>query len=551
MVNKLKILFGVFILVFVLAGCRNSGEVTVRIDEGRTSVTRNSINLRIVVNDPQARNDNVSAVLRAHLFYEDERGRERERPSRSLNRTVMDITFDGLEADRDYRLVIKRTSGEHTDLLEETFRTIDLGTEYNPIEITTITELLAIEDDLSGHFRLMNDLDFNYHVNFDQTRIPFRAIGTRDRRFSGKFDGQGFTIKNIYNFDTTTANFHLGIFATIATDGIVKNLNFENINFDTKNEAGTVVNRSIDNFGVVAGINLGTIENVHIRNLTVDAGSTRINSNFGGIAGTNDFRILNSSITDSEFQVVNDRNIFIGSIVGLMTRQEEIENTLGEISRTFAENIHINVTSQRGEIFVGGIAGETRADIRDSFFKGTIQAEHTNVSAANVNSSVTAGGIVGRFGNGDIENVYSAASITVTAREVRHIHLGGLVGAFTGVFCRLINSYSLSDLEIVFQTTEQEVATDYRIGAIYGAPRFINSVAMPVPIIGSVNVFENVNLFVWVGTSLIVNTTPDSSTVSLNQLNDLSFYIGEEESLNFSADIWDLTNLNGGRIRLR
>ncbi|MCL2521707.1 MAG: hypothetical protein FWE36_02475 [Erysipelotrichales bacterium] len=547
MVNKLKILFGVFIIVFALAACRSTAEVSVRIDEARTSVTRNTINLRIVVNDPQARNDNVSAILRAHLFYEDDRGREREHSSRSLNRTIMDLSFEGLEPDKEYRMVIKRTSGEHADLLEETFRTIDLGTEENPFEIRTISELLAIEDDLTGHFRLMNDLDFNYHVNFDQTKIPFRAIGTVSRRFAGTLDGQGYTIRNIENFDLSTANVSLGIFASVATDGVVKNLNFENINFDTRNDAGTIVNRSIENFGVVAGINLGTIENVHVKNLTVNIGSTRTNIFLGGIAGNNDFRILDSSVVDSTFHVTNNRNIFLGSIVGLMTREDaDGINRLGEINRVFAENININVTSQSGEIFVGGIAGETRADIRNSFFAGTIWTFHTNTSASNITSSITVGGIVGRFGNGAIENVYSAADIRATVREIRHVYLGGLVGSFTGVFCRLIDSYSLSNMEIIFETTEQEVATDYRIGAIYGAPRFVNEVAVQVPIIGIVEAFENVNLFVWVGDTPIPVTSA-SPTVSLNQLNDVTFYT----SLRFSSEIWNLTNLNNGRIRLR
>ena len=85
------------------------------------------------------------------------------------------------------------------------------------LEIATIEDLNRVRYTLDGNYVLMNDLDFNEDNSYINptankaiytpndmaditmaTNAGFRPIGTNANSFTGTFDGNGFTISNLY-----------------------------------------------------------------------------------------------------------------------------------------------------------------------------------------------------------------------------------------------------------------------------------------------------------------------------------------------------------------
>ena len=64
------------------------------------------------------------------------------------------------------------------------------GTSDNPYQITTAKQLDEVRKNLAAHYELKNEIDLSSFHNW----IP---IGDSEHPFTGSFDGNGFTIKNL------------------------------------------------------------------------------------------------------------------------------------------------------------------------------------------------------------------------------------------------------------------------------------------------------------------------------------------------------------------
>ncbi|MCI8481867.1 MAG: hypothetical protein HFJ27_01990 [Clostridia bacterium] len=89
--------------------------------------------------------------------------------------------------------------------------------------ISTVEELIAVNNDLLGNYVLLNDIDLS--------GIDWMPIGTpNSQSFEGTFDGQGYSIKNL----------NKPLFKSIGKESweeaVVKNLNLENVSIDLPNE---------------------------------------------------------------------------------------------------------------------------------------------------------------------------------------------------------------------------------------------------------------------------------------------------------------------------
>ncbi len=138
------------------------------------------------------------------------------------------------------------------------------------IHITNAAELRAIEDDMAGDYVLDNDIDL--------AGVDWRPIGaTRpdmglsvDLLFTGVFDGQGYTIRNLscsYKmYDLDGCN---GLFAFLGNDsppanGVIKNLNLDTVTLYGEYAIGAVIGFIIS----------GHIENCHVSNVSVSPAQT-------------------------------------------------------------------------------------------------------------------------------------------------------------------------------------------------------------------------------------------------------------------------------------
>ena len=142
---------------------------------------------------------------------------------------------------------------------------------YAQTEITTAEQFRQMKTD--GNYILMSDIDLSTK--------PFVPIGGYNGSFSGTFDGNGHTI-TIGGISSSLDFYYRGLFAKIASEGVVKNLIVKGFVDNSEESASRV--------GAIAGANYGTIINC-VSYADVNSGGI-LNNNpkshtTGGIAGVN------------------------------------------------------------------------------------------------------------------------------------------------------------------------------------------------------------------------------------------------------------------------
>ena len=191
--------------------------------------------------------------------------------------------------------------------------------------------------------------------------------------FAGTFDGNGKTITGLtINQPTeTTDERNLGLFATIAESGTVKNLTLA----DVEIHGQTIM-------GAVAGLNYGSIENCSV---TGNVKSSISNYWYaGGIVGENRGDITGCTMSGS----VERAGSYVGGIAGC--------NTKGSIT-----DCHSSATV-KGKAYVGGIAGQNDAMLGIASITACYSTGSVTATKDNITNYSIAGGVVGVNSNGAI-----------------------------------------------------------------------------------------------------------------------------------------------------
>ncbi len=239
------------------------------------------------------------------------------------------------------------------------------GTELDPYQISTCSQLQEIEDDLSAFYILTGDINCN--------GVSFHPIGdTVGDFFVGSLDGKGHKITNL----TINSNDNgVGIFALISTGGVVTNIGLES---GTITQQGDTVN-----MGSFAGtIEGGTITNSYSKASLDGSAANFISPVMGGLFGAGDPATVSNSYFSGNIVNATINQNYTGGIAGYMSA--------GSITNSYATG------SMSNGRYVGGIAGRlfSGATITDSFTTTTF-----------VNSSIV-GGIVGQIDSGTISGSY-------------------------------------------------------------------------------------------------------------------------------------------------
>ena len=122
--------------------------------------------------------------------------------------TSSTVTFTSLTKDTKYSFRFYVTYNQDEELIDTW---VVSTANDNAKEITTAEEFLAMTDDPSGSYTLMNDIDFT------DTEVT-GMFTSASSAFKGVFDGNGHTLKN---FKFASSNY--GLFTY--TDGaVIKNL---------------------------------------------------------------------------------------------------------------------------------------------------------------------------------------------------------------------------------------------------------------------------------------------------------------------------------------
>ena len=251
-------------------------------------------------------------------------------------------------------------------------------------------------------YELTRNLDFNDGNSYSSTanRIiwttgaGWQPIGDSSDPFTGKFEGNGFTISNL-KINRPDTNYR-GLFHFVRREAEIANVGLLDVDIIGGNYVGGLV-------GFNSG---GTITNSYATGSV--AGFIRV----GGLVGFNSGgTITNSYATGS----VSGSGNNVGGLVG--------ENRGGTITNSYATG-----TVLRSSNSAGGLVGENSGTITNSYATGDVTGSRNDI-----------GGLVG-FNRGTITNSYATGTV-----EGLHDTVGGLVGRNDGI---ITNSYATGDAKV-------------------------------------------------------------------------------------------------------
>ncbi len=398
--------------------------------------------------------------------------------------------FEELEEHEEYFYTIVIYQG--TELIDLYETTHVQGTSY---EITNLTELQTINDDLDAHYILMNDINAseteswnklnwtgtweankeytendyieesgNYYYqlqdsytsgsSFDSSQwietteftggsaddgeaLGWRPLGWREfgsiNAFSGSFDGQGHTISNLYINRGQENN--AGMFGY--TDGsTIENVGLEDV--DVSKSATSEWYRAT---GGLVGLNRNsaTVQNSYA------TGDVSGDTTVGGLVGLNrDSSTVSNSYATGD--VSGERNT--GGLVGLNRNSATVSNSYATGNVSGENNVGGLVGSNRNSATVqnsystGDVSGDSRAGGLVGFNRDSSTVQNS-YSTGTVSGSDMVGGLVGYNWDGTVKNSYATGDVTGDD------NVGGLVGRVyneEGKTDEILYSYANSDI---------------------------------------------------------------------------------------------------------
>ncbi|MEA1877238.1 MAG: GLUG motif-containing protein, partial [Bacteroidota bacterium] len=272
------------------------------------------------------------------------------------------------------------------------------GTTGNPYQITNIEQLYHIKDFLDKHFILMNNLDFQQDSSYSDTGNKpgnisgsgWDSIGESSNYFSGSFNGQNYTINNLFIERETTH--YIGLFGYTTTGANIKNTQLTNINISGN-----------QNVGGLCGKTYGTdIDNCHA------TGESNGSGYVGGLIG---HAGIDSSITNSSFSGdVSSSGSYSGGLIGYgytvsiygsfssgtVVGHNYAAGLSGLAMYTSLVEECYSSSDVSGDDYVGGLVGwiDAMDEVDNSFSCGAVSG----------NSYV--GGLIGRNNGGTVTNSF-------------------------------------------------------------------------------------------------------------------------------------------------
>ena len=264
------------------------------------------------------------------------------------------------------------------------------------IEISTADQLISLantkwnekDEAFSKQYKLVDNIDLDGK--------DFKGLGDSSNKFTGIFDGNGYTISN-FNTKSNAGSGEQGFINFLDKTGILKNLTFDNAKLTYGKSSGIAI-----------GCNAGKVENVVVKNSVL----TTNQSTCGLVASVNEGSIKNTSVIDSELISTNvDYGTTHGGLVGRNKATGSLESVLFDGT----------ISAQK---WAGGIVGWNYGKISNAYATGQINGtekigglvgrnnDRTQISTsiANVNLSVKenlAGPVIGEenYGGGKQEDV--------------------------------------------------------------------------------------------------------------------------------------------------
>ena len=262
------------------------------------------------------------------------------------------------------------------------------GTHDSWMLVHNVTNLQNMSSNLAGRYALSQNIDATATSGWN-AGLGFSPVGNNITPFTGRFDGQNYTISNLRI--NRPAQDYIGLFGfSSGANVITRNIGLLNANITGRDRVG----------GLTGYIDGGTISNSYV------TGSVSGNNQVGGLFGYSTGTLISNSYATGNVSGANS----VGGLIGIRFGSSSI-------SDSYATG---NVI---GTDFVGGLVGYLGGG---SF--------SNNYATGNVNGNNQVGGLVGRADR-PITNSYATGNVSGTVSNI-----GGLVGMLNGA--ALGTSYS-------------------------------------------------------------------------------------------------------------
>lgn len=367
--------------------------------------------------------------------------------------------FNHLDADIKYTITVKSTiNNEAVTLFVGDYET-DSEKGKNEKDILTVEDFFTIKDNPAGVYHLKADLDFEGLESEISTNII--------RTFNGEFYGNNHTIKN---FAITSGTSYYGMFGTLGSGAVVKNLVLEAISLNISTSGSTRV----------AGLLFGRIshQSVVVDDIKILGGHLEIKLNSEstshdvGLLGGRSIGKISNIFIDEETKLVINAERFsepnIGGLIGSINDANASINNI-EVLATIEFNLTQTATNGLREkqiiTHIGGVVGrgwqlkatnivaKTNIIVNDLNF-------HIEKNEATVNKtyqiSFRVGGLFGELGSTKLTDALYAGNIsfgeinfenenivdgenTSKVKFTTMIEIGGLLGRFGSIHTNLEN----------------------------------------------------------------------------------------------------------------
>lgn len=346
------------------------------------------------------------------------------------------------------------------------------------VEVSTGEQLKAIQNAgskaLEYNYALMGDINASDVEDYVAIGTGNKDASGNEIGFTGTFDGRGNRIIGL-----TVSGENAGIFSTVGTNGVVKDVNIYSGTFTGTTTAGAVAGKnngriegivtfgntvtSNGNAGGIVGINNngGAVDDVESTGSVIAGSSTAV---AGGLVGTNDGGLFNSfsdsAVTVETGVTLDEKNTALGGVVGINNGNVQYVDSLGVTNggATNSSNIGGIIGTNNGNMYsgynesivsgkdnVGGIIG-TNAEgkkvenvVNATGVEGTnnvgglIGDNRGNVTNGRNNGTITGnknvGGMVGINGeNSTLTNLVNDSSAAITGEQ----YVGGIAGDNAG-----------------------------------------------------------------------------------------------------------------------
>ena len=284
------------------------------------------------------------------------------------------------------------------------------GTAYTVVR--DVTQLQEIGAGLTGNYVLGSDIDASSSTGLN-AGLGFAPIGTDSAAFTGKFDGLGHVISNLY-INRPSSNY-VGLFGVI-NNATLQHVNLSNVNITGAISTGSLLSYVFDN-GVTGSV---------IRNNSVIGGTVSGSDSVGGLIGSLYANaMVPISVTGNYTNVTINAPANGGGLIGNL----HLPILLGMTQAVTISNNYSGGVINGGSN-LGGLIGQL--NINAPFMNSPVLIEN-NSSNASVNATGSyAGGLIG-FSTVQVFSGTSGISISrnYASGAVSGATSGGLFGFFT------------------------------------------------------------------------------------------------------------------------